>query len=193
MTVPSPSTWMPPPSLTIDELKGTAPATSAANAPTCCSSSHTQNSCSPQPLKRHNTAPRRPSGSVTKVGPLSRNQLSSIGVSAMLTAGSTRARATSPSPTSQISVTGSKRAMALVTAAHTRRNSPRSPSGSFPNVMLAGGNSIHVRSWRTHSGGMANCEAALLVILHPYHTSYQSEQDRDHGSEEVEAAEGNGV
>ena len=74
-------------------------------------------------------------------------------------------RAAAPSPTSQINDTGSKRAIALVTAAHTLRYSPSSPSGSEPNVVLAGGNSIQVRSWRTHSGGIENPVGGGPVVI----------------------------
>lgn len=120
-TVPSPSTWMPPPSLTIGELNSCAPANPAMNAPTCCSSVQSLNPASPQALNFQCVAPSRPSGCVRNVGPLSRAHESPMGVSWISIEASTIVRATSPSPRLQTSDTGSKRLMVLATLAHTRR------------------------------------------------------------------------
>ncbi len=163
-TVPSPSTWMPPPSFTIDELNSSAPARPAMNAPTCCSSVQSLNPASPHALNFQWVAPRRPSGWVRKVGPLSRAHESPMGVSWISINSSTIARAMSPSPMLHTSDTGSKRAMVFATLAHTSRTVPNHPSLPSPKPSLTGGNSIQVRSCGAHSGGIEKPARRGVVI-----------------------------
>ena len=80
-TVPSPSTWIAPPSFTSIEGMRSAPARSVTNPAIASSPSPLAHSVAPQPLKIQSTPPSVPRSSNTKVGPVSRIQNSWSGVS----------------------------------------------------------------------------------------------------------------
>ena len=92
ITVPSPSTEMPPPSAINREANRRTPAISAATAPKAASLSKGWY-LPPQALKRNVVAARLPSGWVTNTGPASRAQLSSMAVSNRSMLASSMARA----------------------------------------------------------------------------------------------------
>ena len=75
-TVPSPSTWIAPPSFTSIDDTSSAPAAAVTKRPISRSLSQVDHFGAPQPLKIQSTPPSTPgrSSSSTKVAPMSRIQ-----------------------------------------------------------------------------------------------------------------------
>ena len=105
MTVPSPSTVMPPPSAVSALLKQRAP-TSARMRSAMRASSSNGRYLPPQALNVQ-ADPASPSGPTRKLGPESRAQESSIGISMTSTPASSRARAAETSAGGASIFTGS--------------------------------------------------------------------------------------
>ena len=80
ISVPSPSTVMPPPSRTMGAANRSTPKCPASRSPMAASFSY-GTYFSPQELNVKSLIASVPSGCVTKIGPLSRSQESSMGSS----------------------------------------------------------------------------------------------------------------
>ena len=112
--------------------------------------------CRPSALKPNCVIATLPSASVRKMGPLSRIQASSMGISATST--SPQASMTSSRrPGLAMTVTGSKRAISLMTRAHSRLDSSKWPIDS------RAGHETSVRSCSTQRMGMVSPSASGVV------------------------------
>ena len=152
MTVPSPSLVMPPPSAMIGAAYLRMPSRSDSRLPTAASLSH-DGALPPHALKPKWVMATVPSPSTTKIGPLSRIQQSSIGISATSTELPHASSTWSREPGFAITVTGSKRLMVRITSAHSSRASCRCPGAAGHSQQ---GQDTNVRACSTQRPGIAN-------------------------------------
>src|SRR5690554_3418049 len=154
-TVPSPSTWIAPPSFTSRDWMRSASASPATYPASAWSLSQSAQSVAPQPLKIQSTAPSFPDSSTTKVGPESRSQNSEYGTSMSSTSADRCLRASAIAVGSTSMVSGSNSAAAWATADQATRASS-ADSGSAPSVYPSRGNAIQIRSCGDVSAGMTH-------------------------------------